>query len=147
MDGIDGQLVIRATAAAGLAKTFVDMVRLQTDLPPIAPSVSAFLFSLIILICLYGTSRETVWDSVTGFTVVLGAIIATPLAIGATAVQAAVERRSADNRIVEIIDRADADKARAVEQTTVTAIRTAEATAAATATATAEAVANASKAA
>ncbi len=128
MEGIDGQLVIRATAAAGLAKTFVDIVRTQTTLPSFAPSVASFVFSLIILGVLYGTSRETIWDSVTVSTIVLGAIIATPLAIGATAVQSVVERKTADNRILEIVDRADAEKAQAVADTRQSAVETAHAT-------------------
>jgi hypothetical protein len=104
VDGIDGQLIIRATAAAGLAKTAVDVIRTQRDLYSWVPPLSAFVLSLFILVCLYEANGARVDNRQTVFTVVLGAFVAAPMAIGATAVQAAVERRTSDQKVSYVQD-------------------------------------------
>lgn len=98
--GLD--IMVKATAAAGLAKTGVDVIRTQGNMPSWVSPVAAFFLSLVILVCLFEASgiRTDVRQNV--FTVILGAFIAMPLAIGATAVQSVVERRASDRRIADV---------------------------------------------
>lgn len=104
MDGIDGQLLIRATAAAGLAKTAVDIVRTQQTLPSWVSPASAWLLSTLIIWLLAEASGAAVDNRQAVAGVILGGFIALPMAIGATALQSVVERRTSDERIAEVAD-------------------------------------------
>lgn len=102
--GIDGQLLIRATAAAGLAKTAVDIIRTQQALPSWVSPLSAFLFSIVIIGLISEVSGTPINTRQNAAGVILGGFIALPMAIGATALQSAIERRSADQRVAEVAD-------------------------------------------
>lgn len=111
MDGIDGKLIIQATAAAGLAKTAVDVIRTQTSLPTYAPPAGAFLFSLLILAAMIEASGTTISGRQEFASIFLGAFIATPLAIGATAVQSRVEQRTTERIVQRVQDERAAEVA------------------------------------
>lgn len=111
---IDGQLIIRATAAAGLAKTGVDVIRTQTNLWSWVSPVAAFVLSFVILFGLSEASGLPVATRQAWAATFIGACISTPMAIGATAVQSAVERRSSDRKIAEVQDAAQAQQERLV---------------------------------
>ena len=101
---LDAQLIVRATAAAGLAKTAVDVIRTQTHLYSWVSPVAAFVLSFFILAALleYGGVRIEGRQQIAGL--IVGSCIATPLAIGATAVQSAVERKTSDQKVAEVQD-------------------------------------------
>lgn len=103
------QLLVQATAAAGLAKTGVDVIRAQGNVYGWVPPVAAWVLSLIILICLFEASGQHVDERQTLFTVTLGAFIAAPLAMGATALQSHVERKATDQKVADVQDAAQAN--------------------------------------
>lgn len=111
---LDAQLIVRATAAAGLAKTGVDVLRTQRDLYSWVPPVAAFLLSFVILVCLSEATGIPINSRQAFASAVLGAFVAAPMAIGATAVQAAVERRVSDQKVSDVQDAAQAQHERIV---------------------------------
>jgi len=113
--GLDAQLIVRATAAAGLAKTAVDVLKTQRDLYSWVPPVAAFLISFVILVCLSEASGIPINSRPAFAAAILGAFIAAPLAIGATAVQTAVERKASDQRVAYVQDAAQAQHERMVQ--------------------------------
>lgn len=113
--GIDAQLLIRATAAAGLAKTAVDVVRAQANVYQWVPPVAAWVFSLLILVCLFEANGVHVDDRQSLFTVTFGAFIAAPMAMGATALQSSVERKQTERKVAEVQDAAQAQHEKTVD--------------------------------
>lgn len=111
---LGAQLVVNATAAAGLAKTAVDVVRTQQTLPSWASPVAAFFFSLVILAALFETNGIHIDSRQVSASLFLGAVIATPMAIGASAVQSAVERKTTEAKVSETVDAARFDREKLV---------------------------------
>jgi mannose/fructose/N-acetylgalactosamine-specific phosphotransferase system component IID len=119
MDGsgiFDGLLLVRATAAAGLANTAVDVIRMQRNLYSWVPPLAALLLSFVILVLLSEANGVPINSRQSFASALLGAFIAAPLAIAATAVQATVERKASDQKVAEVQDAAQAQHERTVQE-------------------------------
>jgi hypothetical protein len=107
-------LVVNATAAAGLAKTAVDVIKTQRDLYSWVPPVAAFVLSFVILACLFESNGTHIDSRQTLAALFLGSFVAMPLAIGASAVQSAVERKVTDQKVAITEDIAAAQREKLV---------------------------------